>query len=344
MTPAVWTAFFLGALLGWLIEWIIDYFFWRRQRAAEAERLQALVKQAQEEAKKAGTSADEHKQRAAKAESEAAAHGEKVAILEAELRARAEASAQQEKELADLKGELSLWGQKEQSFLDEKKALELKLEEQAAAASPTSISDADSEALRARAAFLEEQNHSLQSQAAEVNAFKSRIADLEAEAASRPSAARLTELEEALERANSELRQSEQDLASFHRAAEEAEVLRRRLDACQEERKSLDAEVMRLKAEKGAQALSMAAPLLAGINQEGLNLSGQEPRSKDPLEKILGIGKVFEKKLWDAGILTFSDLAAADPDRLREIINPESWQKIEPDEWIAEARKRAGGA
>jgi predicted flap endonuclease-1-like 5' DNA nuclease len=159
-----------------------------------------------------------------------------------------------------------------------------------------------------------------------------------------PASGRVAELEAALDQADAEKRQAEQDLASFHRTAEEAEVLRRRLDACQGERKALEAEVVRLKAERGAQALSMAAPLLEGINQEGLNLSGQDTKAKDPLEKIQGIGKVFEKKLWDAGVLTFSDLASSDPNRLREIINPESWQKIEPEEWIAEARKRAGEA
>ena len=62
---------------------------------------------------------------------------------------------------------------------------------------------------------------------------------------------------------------------------------------------------------------------------------------KDQLEKINGIGPVFAKKLNNAGIFTFAELAAEDPQRIREIINPQDWQKIEPEEWIDEARQIA---
>jgi len=59
------------------------------------------------------------------------------------------------------------------------------------------------------------------------------------------------------------------------------------------------------------------------------------------LRSIDGIGVVYEKKLFDAGIYTFEQLAALTPDQVRDIINPEEWQKIEPESWIAEARARA---
>lgn len=59
--------------------------------------------------------------------------------------------------------------------------------------------------------------------------------------------------------------------------------------------------------------------------------------TKDQLEKIHGIGKVFARRFNEAGVATFADLAALTPERAHEIINPEEWQAIEPEAWIAEA-------
>ncbi len=64
-------------------------------------------------------------------------------------------------------------------------------------------------------------------------------------------------------------------------------------------------------------------------------------KEKDQLEKIKGIGKVFAGRLNEAGVFTFADLAALSAERAHEIINPEEWQAIEPDEWIAEAAQFA---
>jgi predicted flap endonuclease-1-like 5' DNA nuclease len=59
--------------------------------------------------------------------------------------------------------------------------------------------------------------------------------------------------------------------------------------------------------------------------------------SPDRLEDITGIGVVFARRLNEAGIYTFAQLAGQTPERLWKIIKPESWQKIEPEKWIAEA-------
>jgi len=64
----------------------------------------------------------------------------------------------------------------------------------------------------------------------------------------------------------------------------------------------------------------------------------------DPLVDIDGIGKVFEKRLQDAGVKTFAQLGQMTPDQIREIIKPENWQKIEPEKWIEEAKSFASGA
>lgn len=64
---------------------------------------------------------------------------------------------------------------------------------------------------------------------------------------------------------------------------------------------------------------------------------------REPLEKIQGIGAVYQKRLWEAGILTFAQLAALEPEALLRIIQPRPWQKVDLQSWILEAGKRARG-
>lgn len=71
------------------------------------------------------------------------------------------------------------------------------------------------------------------------------------------------------------------------------------------------------------------------------DLASRVPQREDPLERIHGIGEVFANRLREAGVHTFAQLAELTPHQIHEIIRPESWQKIEPDEWIAEARELA---
>lgn len=59
------------------------------------------------------------------------------------------------------------------------------------------------------------------------------------------------------------------------------------------------------------------------------------------LRSIDGIGVVYEKRLFEAGVYTFEQLAAMTPEQVKAIIKPEDWQAIEPEAWIAEARVRA---
>ncbi|MDG2615161.1 substrate-binding domain-containing protein [Thermoleptolyngbya sichuanensis XZ-Cy5] len=62
----------------------------------------------------------------------------------------------------------------------------------------------------------------------------------------------------------------------------------------------------------------------------------------DPLRDINGIGPVYEQKLFDGGIFTFGDLATATPEQLQTLIQPESWQRFDPEAWIAEAQLISG--
>jgi predicted flap endonuclease-1-like 5' DNA nuclease len=107
-------------------------------------------------------------------------------------------------------------------------------------------------------------------------------------------------------------------------SAKDAEIARLKLEleACREKREDLEEELA---------AFSARTPVVEGGT------------AKDPLIDIDGIGPVFEKKLWDAGVLTFAQLASTSEERIREIIQPKNWQKIEADKWIAEAAAFARG-
>lgn len=63
---------------------------------------------------------------------------------------------------------------------------------------------------------------------------------------------------------------------------------------------------------------------------------------KDSFTKIEGIDLVAERKLWDAGYLTYSDLAQANPDQVGLIVSPDEWMNVEAEAWIAEAKRLAG--
>lgn len=67
---------------------------------------------------------------------------------------------------------------------------------------------------------------------------------------------------------------------------------------------------------------------------------GQAPPHRDRLEEIDGIGPSFARRFNEAGIYSFAQLALLMPERVREIIKPEKWQKIEPESWIAQAKTR----
>ena len=64
---------------------------------------------------------------------------------------------------------------------------------------------------------------------------------------------------------------------------------------------------------------------------------------KDPLEKIDGIGQVYQTKLYEAGIKTFAQLAASSPSRITEIVEPQNWQTIDIMKWRREAALFAAG-
>jgi predicted flap endonuclease-1-like 5' DNA nuclease len=69
-------------------------------------------------------------------------------------------------------------------------------------------------------------------------------------------------------------------------------------------------------------------------------LADGEKRKADDLTAINGIGPTFAKRLKEAGILTYNDLAALTSDQLREITKAADWQ-ANPEEWILQAKAEA---
>lgn len=84
------------------------------------------------------------------------------------------------------------------------------------------------------------------------------------------------------------------------------------------------------------EAVEALAPAAAAAGAAGRAAGPVELRDK--LIIIEGIGPVYEGKLQAAGISTFRQLAESSPERLREIIQPQAWQRVRFDEWLEQAQ------
>jgi predicted flap endonuclease-1-like 5' DNA nuclease len=186
--------------------------------------------------------------------------------------------------------------------------------------------------------------------------------DLEASVAARRNAeTRLAQATAALEAARASQGRLEADLSGANELAARHKA---DLDALQAR---FDAERARPAAGEGARTLTSGTLGGASSGMETVRLDavtaddeGERLRAElaalhaelarvkaahaDRLIDINGIGPVYERRLFDAGIYTFEELAASSHERLREIIGPEGWQNIDPAAWTAEARELAAKA
>jgi predicted flap endonuclease-1-like 5' DNA nuclease len=58
----------------------------------------------------------------------------------------------------------------------------------------------------------------------------------------------------------------------------------------------------------------------------------------DDLTVIKGIGPVYQWRLRDAGFHTYKQLATADPEQLRRMLDVKNWQRVKVGSWIEQAR------
>jgi predicted flap endonuclease-1-like 5' DNA nuclease len=78
-----------------------------------------------------------------------------------------------------------------------------------------------------------------------------------------------------------------------------------------------------------------ARRLASETDSVGRVWQGEEPDDFEPLE---GIGSVYERKLYEAGICTFEALANATVEQLMAICPPTKLRKPNYADWIAQAR------
>lgn len=76
------------------------------------------------------------------------------------------------------------------------------------------------------------------------------------------------------------------------------------------------------------------------MTERGDPKSSRAGRPGDDFRKIDGIGRVFEQRLWDAGILTYDDLARRTPEEIAAVLAPMAG--ISPERISSQARELAG--
>lgn len=69
-------------------------------------------------------------------------------------------------------------------------------------------------------------------------------------------------------------------------------------------------------------------------------LVASDPPIAAALEVINGIGPEYAQSLFDGGIVTLADLAAATPEQLRNALGAEAWQTANTETWVAAAQSK----
>lgn len=133
-------------------------------------------------------------------------------------------------------------------------------------------------------------------------------------------------------------------------SAAEAENVRGELAEAQSRNVQLQAELdairakadeaNRLRAENDALKHKLET---AGSVPSAAPVEAESPVAGDDLEKIRGIGKVFARRLNDAGIYTHSQLVAASPDELRDAAGIRTMRTVDPTDWVRQAEDLLAG-
>lgn len=111
----------------------------------------------------------------------------------------------------------------------------------------------------------------------------------------------------------------------------------------------------------GAAGATLAAPdgagdgpeLLASLREYNLAMHDELDATRralaryaggkgDSLSDIDGIGPVYQKKLYEQGVVSFEQLAAIHPERLRAIVAPNAAFKLDTGSWVEQARRLSG--
>lgn len=105
--------------------------------------------------------------------------------------------------------------------------------------------------------------------------------------------------------------------------------------------RELEAEVETLKHQAAADAPVRPMPAAPGVAAKSASTPPQPAARRDDLREIEGIGPTYAKRLADAGIASFADLAALSPERVRELTRLPATRAAEAGVWIETARRLA---
>lgn len=311
----VWQALIIGLLAGWLIEWVIDWVYWRPRRAAASAELDAVIAQRDRLRGELDAARRDAAQLPQLRDALAAcrADGER---LTSELKTAQGLAPQLRAELAQRQGELVA----AQKLADERQASVARLEAELRAARESA----------ARTAFVE-------------------APTLAAPAVLGTVAAGATPdgLSAENERQRLELESLRSAFAALRRDHRDPLIDINGIGPVYE--KKLFAAGVYTFDDLGAMTPEQVRAIISPERWQELDAAAWIAEAQalahksrpSPLRSIDGIGVVYERKLFEAGVYTFDQLAALTPERVREIIKPEAWQQIEPQAWVEEARARA---
>jgi predicted flap endonuclease-1-like 5' DNA nuclease len=318
MSSAIWWLI-LGLLVGWLIEWAIDWWYWRRPRESAQPALEPAIT-TQQPAREGPVLQQ------ARAE---------VARLEGELETAREYARQSEGELESLRGQtadLARARAEVQMANEQASRHEAELEQlraQLAAGDGAAGLRAELEAANALAAERQAEIERLRTQLADTASAAPALAETPAA----PAPVVLSEPEQQGERGR--------NFATVMLSAEELAAHQAPASDDQKANGEPAATVLpeqQVTAPPDDDQPGDREPAATSLLEQQV----AAPAARDPLIDINGIGPIYEQRLFEAGIYTFAALAALSPERIRAIIQPEKWQNIDPEQWIAEARQRAG--
>jgi predicted flap endonuclease-1-like 5' DNA nuclease len=130
------------------------------------------------------------------------------------------------------------------------------------------------------------------------------------------------------------------EIRSDAAGAAEAWLLVKQMLAAEEAPAATAVEVKAVEAAAPSASMSEAMP----APEASMPPTPSEPQAgaqgNNPLIEINGIGPSTQERLYEAGIKTFADLAAADPDTLRSIAGSAVTRRYDVEDWIEEARQR----
>ncbi len=359
------SALIFGVIIGWVLEWFMDRRFWRQQRESalrnDHSEAMALQQQLDEQRREAKSELKElsQRERAASRELEEVRRrqvdqGALVDQLtlerDAAVQAKEQSAAQLTGELdgcksrlAELNGEAAEARQTYQHMQVSLQKVEKELSEQRAAAA-AEVSQLKVALEANEAEYLRR----IEQLKAEVGEYASRLKSAEealeatvdaAEAMSDHGDGPLEALQAELSEVQSRLKSAEEALEATVDAAEAmAEQGEAPLAELQAE---LSETQSRLKsAEEALEATIDAAEALAEVGDESNTsvAAAAESSLPDRLEDIRGIGRVFAKRLEEAGIDSFAKLVQTDPAQLCEVTGLRPGQAALAESWITQAQ------